>query len=77
MSYTHFWVDFVTLLTTINPVAVVPLYLALTEGLEAQERTRVLRKATLVVSRIMGLVVTSLAMQVMISGLRNVFPGWQ
>jgi multiple antibiotic resistance protein len=29
------------------------------------------------VSRIMGLVVTSLATQVMISGLRNVFPGWQ
>ena len=53
MSYTHFWVDFVTLVTTINPVAVVPLYLALTEGLEAQERTRVLRKATLVAAGIL------------------------
>lgn len=48
MSYTHFWVDFATLLTTINPVGVIPLYLALTEGLEARERARVLRKAILV-----------------------------
>ena len=38
MSYSHFWVDFMTLMTTINPVAVIPLYLSVTEGMKARER---------------------------------------
>jgi multiple antibiotic resistance protein len=48
MPYTHFWVDFATLMTTICPYSAVPWYLGLTDGLEPPERLRVLRKATLV-----------------------------
>jgi multiple antibiotic resistance protein len=53
MSYSHFWVDFVTLMTMINPVAVIPLYLSVTEGMSARERVMALRKATLVATGIL------------------------
>jgi multiple antibiotic resistance protein len=40
--------DFAMLLTTINPLSAVPWYLGLTEGIQQQERLRILRKATIV-----------------------------
>jgi multiple antibiotic resistance protein len=48
-----FWIDFATVLTTINPPAVVPLYLSLTKDLEQRERARVLRKGVLVAAVIL------------------------
>ena len=53
MIYSSFAMDFVTLLTTINPVAVVPLFLSAAEGLDEQERRRALRKAIVVAAGIL------------------------
>ncbi len=44
----HFLVDFVTLLTVMNPVAVIPIYINLTAELQTAERKRVLIRAILV-----------------------------
>jgi multiple antibiotic resistance protein len=44
----HFLVDFVTLLSVMNPVAVIPIYLNLTAELQTPERKRVLVRAILV-----------------------------
>jgi multiple antibiotic resistance protein len=48
MIFANFWIDFVTLLVTINPICVIPLYLALTNGLSSAARTSALRRAALV-----------------------------
>ncbi len=44
----HFLVDFVTLLTVMNPVAVIPVYINLTAELQTAERTHILIRAVLV-----------------------------
>ena len=51
--FTHFWIDFVTLLATMNPIAVIPTYITLTDGLAPTARTRVLRRAILVSTAIL------------------------
>ena len=51
--FTHFWIDFVTLLATMNPIAVIPAYITLTDGLAPAARTRVLRRAILVSAAIL------------------------
>ena len=51
--FTHFWIDFVTLLATMNPIAVIPTYITLTDGLAPTARTRVLRRAILVSAAIL------------------------
>ena len=51
--FTHFWIDFVTLLAVMNPIAVIPAYITLTDGLAPVARTRVLRRAILVSAAIL------------------------
>jgi multiple antibiotic resistance protein len=46
--FTHFSLDFATLLSIMNPVIVIPVYLKLTGKFEPAERERVLRRAMLV-----------------------------
>src|SRR5262245_23857461 len=48
MPYTHFWIDFATLMTAISPLSAVPWYLSLTDGLDEPERLRIVRKASIV-----------------------------
>ena len=51
--FTHFWIDFVTLFTMLNPIHVIPAYLALTGGLEPVSRRKILRRAILVAGAIL------------------------
>ena len=44
----HFLVDFVTLLSVMNPVAVIPVYINLTADMPADERTRILKRSMVV-----------------------------
>lgn len=49
----HFITDFITLLVTISPVAIVPLFLAVTANLSAAERRRVALRACLIATAIL------------------------
>jgi multiple antibiotic resistance protein len=51
--FTHFWIDFVTLLAVMNPIDVIPAYITLTDGLAPAARTRVLRRTILVSAAIL------------------------